>query len=88
MAPNFPKLTMKKKLGVNISNDLKPEKNIVQKLLKKLTNWSASSEELLSINLKKVIRTLYNALVRPHLEYFIQFWSPYYRKDINKLEKL
>ena len=27
--------------------------NIVQKLLRKLTNWSASSEELLSINLEK-----------------------------------
>ena len=28
--------------------------NIVQTLLRKLTNWSASSDELLSINLKKL----------------------------------
>ena len=35
----------------------------------------------------KVIFTLFNALVRPHLDYCIQFWSPYYKTNIDALEQ-
>ena len=81
------KTSREKDLGVIISSDLKPSHHCTEvvKTANKLIGFIGRTFEHKS---EKIILTLYNSLVRPHLEYCVQFWSPYYRKDIDKLERV
>ena len=64
------KVNHEKDLGVTISNDPKPDKycSDVVKKVNKLVGFIGRTFEYIS---EKVILSLYNTLVRPHLEYCI-----------------
>ena len=79
--------SQEKDLGVTISNDLQFSKHCidVEKKAQKLLGYI---KRQFITRKKDTILTLYNALVRPHLEYAVQFWSPSLRKDIERLESV
>ena len=37
---------------------------------------------------EKIIKTLYESMIRPVLEYPLSAWNPFYEKDINELEEV
>ena len=76
-----------KDLGVIITNDLKSSKQCIE-VEKKAQKILGYIKRQFTTRKKDTILTLYNALVRPHLEYAVQFWSPSLRKDIERLEKV
>ena len=74
-----------KDLGVIITSNLKPSKQCIE-VEKKAQKVLGYIKRQFTTRKKETILTLYNALVRPHLEYAVQFWSPSQRKDIERLE--
>ena len=72
-------------LGVVITNDLKSSNQCIEAVKKAQKLLGYIKLQFRTRN-KETILTLYNALVRPHLEYAVQFWLPSLRKDIERLE--
>ena len=79
--------TQEKDLGVTFSADMKVSEqcriaaskgNQVLGLIRRTITYKE----------KQLIVFLFKAIVRPHLEYCIQAWKPYRKKDIDKLERI
>src|SRR5215813_14170024 len=57
-------------------------------VVKKANRMLGFIKSSISSRKKDVFLPLYKSLVRPHLEYAVQFWSPHYRRDIGCIEKV
>jgi len=81
------KSTCEKDLGVILSLDLKPEKYIGL-VMRKASNtlWLLSQSLRYLDNHSKI--SAYTSYVRPQLEYATVIWSPYLKKDIDRIERV
>ena len=73
--------TQEKDLGVTFSADM----NVSEQCG---IAASKGNQNTIMYKEKHIIVPLHKAIVRPHLEYFIQAWRPYRKKDIDKLERI
>ncbi len=67
-------------LGVSISSDLKFSQQC-KSAAGKANRMLGIINKNFSFKNKDIILPLYINLVRPHLEYAVQFWSPHHTKD-------
>jgi hypothetical protein len=80
-------VTDQKDLGVLISNDLKPSKHINTIVKKSYQKLGMFRRCFSGFTQEKVI-ILYTSIIRPTLEYASIVWSPWLKKDVQKLEKV
>jgi hypothetical protein len=74
-------------LGVIIHRSAKPSRQCTE-AAKKANRVLGMIKRTIVSREKDIILRLYKTLVRPHLEYCVQAWNPYLRKDIEELEKV
>jgi hypothetical protein len=77
--------SLERDLGVMMSNKLKWADHIQSAVAKANRAIGIIRNSFKSLDLIS-LRLLYCSLVRPHLDYAVSVWNPYFKKDINLLE--
>ena len=77
-------------LGVIMHSSAKPSRQCVEAAKRANRILGMIKRTIVSRELPEhdVVLRLYKSLVRSHLEYCIQAWSPYLRQDIDTLEQI
>ena len=76
-----------KDLGVNVDSLLDFNTHISE-IVKKARGVSCMILRNFTYKNSEILIPLFKSLVRPHLEYCNSVWSPYKKKDINRIEKV
>ena len=74
-------------LGITITRDFRWQKQTEKrcKTANRVLRFIARNFNYKSTEL---MLPLYSSLVRPHLEYEVQFWSPHLHREIDKMERV
>jgi len=72
-------------LGILITDEMKWSKQSNPAAAKAMSVLGMIKRTFNTLN-KEMFLTLYSTYIRPHLEYCIQVWAPYFKKDIDVLE--
>jgi hypothetical protein len=81
------KSTQEKDLGIIIDKSGKSSEQCIM-AVKKANCMLGMIKRNIKFKDKNVIVKLYKSLVRPRLEYCVQAWSPYLKKDIDMIERV
>ena len=79
--------TLEKDLGVWISADMKCSQQC-RYAVNKANKVLGMIKRTITYKDLRIMLNLYKTLVRPHVEYCVSAWSPYYKKDKELLEKV
>ena len=81
------KVQEEKDLGVMVHKAMNGSRQVTE-AVKKANRALAQLRRTISNKEIDTVIPIYKATVRPHLEYCIQAWAPYLKKDINALEQV